>query len=46
MVVLYHASHYLDVIRGDISFRGLSALGLFGVAIFFAISGYLMATLD
>jgi peptidoglycan/LPS O-acetylase OafA/YrhL len=45
MVVLYHAGHYLDLYRGDASLKGWDALGLYGVSIFFAISGYLMATL-
>jgi exopolysaccharide production protein ExoZ len=45
MVVLYHAGHYLDVYRGDGSLAGWNALGLYGVSIFFAISGYLMAML-
>ena len=45
MVVLYHAGHYLDVYRGDASLAGWDALGLYGVSIFFAISGFLMATL-
>jgi peptidoglycan/LPS O-acetylase OafA/YrhL len=45
MVVLYHAGHYLDVYRGDASLKRWDALGLYGVSIFFAISGFLMATL-
>jgi exopolysaccharide production protein ExoZ len=45
MVVVYHASHYLGVYRGVPPLPRLSGLGLYGVSIFFAISGYLMATL-
>jgi peptidoglycan/LPS O-acetylase OafA/YrhL len=45
MVVVYHASHYLAVYRGAPPVPRLSGLGLYGVSIFFAISGYLMATL-
>src|SRR5829696_8677833 len=45
MVVVYHASHYLAVYRGVPALPRLSGLGLYGVSIFFAISGYLMATL-
>lgn len=45
MVVLYHAGHYLALYRGDEALKGWDALGLYGVAIFFAISGFLMATL-
>jgi peptidoglycan/LPS O-acetylase OafA/YrhL len=45
MVVLYHAGHYLALYRGDDALKGWDALGLYGVAIFFAISGFLMATL-
>src|SRR4051794_4095112 len=45
MVVVYHASHYLAVYRGVPPLPRLSGLGLYGVSIFFAISGYLMATL-
>ena len=44
-VVLYHASVYLDRFVGDDRFLRLfdGRFGLLGVAIFFAISGYLMA---
>src|SRR5918911_1462736 len=45
MVVLYHAGHYLALYRGDDALKGWDALGLYGVAIFFAISGFLMASL-
>lgn len=45
MVVLYHTSHYLAVARGGPAMPGSPLLGLYGVSIFFAISGYLMATL-
>lgn len=44
-VLLYHASVYLHQIVGDSSFLRVfdGRFGLIGVAIFFAISGYLMA---
>lgn len=44
-VVLYHCSEYLDALRGDSRFLSVFSgfFGGFGVAIFFAISGYLMA---
>jgi peptidoglycan/LPS O-acetylase OafA/YrhL len=45
MIVLYHAGHYLALYRGDDALKGWDALGLYGVAVFFAISGFLMATL-
>jgi peptidoglycan/LPS O-acetylase OafA/YrhL len=46
-VLFYHASIYLKRLRGDASFLTLfdGRFGLFGVAIFFAISGTLMAKL-
>jgi exopolysaccharide production protein ExoZ len=46
-VVVYHASFYLEKQRGDASFHNLvdGRFGLFGVSIFFAISGFLMARL-
>ena len=46
-VVAYHASHYVMAWRGDGRFLDVfgSALGAYGVAIFFALSGYLMAHL-
>jgi len=45
MVLVYHASHYLAVERGEGGMAALfgGELGLLGVAIFFAISGALMA---
>ncbi|WP_062016430.1 acyltransferase [Aureimonas sp. AU4] len=45
MVLLYHASHYLAAERGDGSMAAIfgGEFGLLGVAIFFAISGALMA---
>jgi peptidoglycan/LPS O-acetylase OafA/YrhL len=44
-VVLYHASHYLAELRGDNRFLTVFSgfFGGYGVAIFFALSGYLMA---
>lgn len=44
-VVLYHCSEYLSVYRGDHRFLSIFGgfLGAYGVAIFFAISGYLIA---
>lgn len=44
-VLLYHASHYLAVFRGDKRFLDVFSgiLGGYGVAVFFALSGYLMA---
>ncbi|WP_156421484.1 acyltransferase family protein [Aureimonas sp. AU40] len=44
-VLLYHASVYLDQITGESAFLRVfdGRFGLIGVAIFFAISGYLMA---
>lgn len=44
-VVLYHASVYLGQVLGDNAFLRVfdGRFGLIGVAIFFAISGYLMA---
>lgn len=46
-VVLYHASHYLNDLRGDGRLLDVfgGAWGAYGVAIFFALSGYLMAEL-
>jgi exopolysaccharide production protein ExoZ len=46
-VVVYHASFYLEKQRGNASFHDLfdGRFGLFGVSIFFAISGLLMARL-
>jgi exopolysaccharide production protein ExoZ len=47
MVLLYHASHYLAAERGDATMSAIfgGTFGLLGVAIFFAISGALMAEL-
>jgi exopolysaccharide production protein ExoZ len=45
MVAVYHASHYLAAARGGTILPGLQLLGLYGVSIFFAISGSLMAML-
>ena len=45
MVAVYHAGHYLEVDRGDPALAGAGVLGLYGVSIFFAISGYLMAAI-
>lgn len=45
MVTAYHVSHFISEYRGAKPFLGWDALGLYGVSIFFAISGYLMATL-
>ena len=45
MVAAYHTSHYLNFHRAMDPLMGWHELGLFGVSIFFAISGYLMATL-
>lgn len=45
MVAVYHASHYLAAARGGTVFAGAPRLGEYGVAIFFAISGSLMAML-
>jgi exopolysaccharide production protein ExoZ len=45
MVAAYHTSHYLKHHRAMDPLMGWHELGLFGVSIFFAISGYLMATL-
>jgi exopolysaccharide production protein ExoZ len=44
-VVLYHASHYLAAFRGDKRFLEVFSgfFGSYGVAVFFALSGYLMA---
>ncbi len=44
-VLLYHASHYLAELRGDGSFLAIFGgfFGAYGVALFFALSGYLMA---
>lgn len=44
-VVLYHCSEYLSAYRGDDRFLSIFSgfFGAFGVAIFFAISGYLIA---
>lgn len=44
-VVLYHASHYLSEFRGDSRFLTVFSgfFGGYGVAVFFALSGYLMA---
>jgi peptidoglycan/LPS O-acetylase OafA/YrhL len=46
-VVLYHGAHYLDDLRGDGRFLHIFSgfLGGYGVAVFFALSGYLMAEL-
>ena len=46
MVAAYHTSHYLNFHRAMDPLMGWHELGLFGVSIFFAISGYLMATLS
>ena len=47
LVVAYHASYYLMAWRGDDRFLGVfgGVFGSYGVAIFFALSGYLMADL-
>ena len=45
MVAVYHASHYLVAARGGAMVPGSELLGLYGVSIFFAISGALMAVL-
>ncbi len=47
LVVAYHASYYVMAWRGDGRFLDVfgGAIGGFGVAIFFALSGYLMAHL-
>lgn len=47
MVVGYHASHYLAYFRKPAGPINLweSSLGMWGVALFFALSGYLMARL-
>ncbi|PZO01544.1 MAG: hypothetical protein DCF30_07290 [Hyphomicrobiales bacterium] len=47
LVVAYHASHYVKAWRGDGRFLDVfsGAFGSYGVAIFFALSGYLMAHL-
>ncbi len=44
-VVLYHVSHYLHELRGDGRFLSIFGgfFGAYGVALFFALSGYLMA---
>ncbi len=44
-VVLYHASTYLKDLRGEVRFSAVfgDVFGAGGVAIFFALSGYLMA---
>lgn len=44
-VVLYHCSEYLSAYRGDDRFLAIFGgfFGAYGVAIFFAISGYLIA---
>ena len=44
-VVLYHCSEYLRAYRGDDRFLSIFGgfFGAFGVAVFFAISGYLIA---
>jgi exopolysaccharide production protein ExoZ len=46
-VVLYHASFYLNGFRGDPRFLAVFGgfFGAYGVAVFFALSGYLMAEL-
>jgi peptidoglycan/LPS O-acetylase OafA/YrhL len=46
-VLLYHASYYLSAIDGHPYFLRIFTgwFGNFGVTLFFAISGYLMATL-
>lgn len=44
-VVLYHCSEYLSALKGDDRFLSVFSgfFGAYGVAIFFAISGYLIA---
>jgi peptidoglycan/LPS O-acetylase OafA/YrhL len=44
-VVVFHASYYLEMVRGEASYHAFfgTNLGKFGVTLFFAISGYLMA---
>ncbi|ACB95227.1 acyltransferase family protein [Beijerinckia indica] len=46
-VMLYHASYYLNSMRGNSSFLAVfgGEFGGFGVSLFFAISGFLMASL-
>lgn len=46
-VMLYHSSEYINRIMGEAGFRPYltPVFGLIGVAIFFAVSGYLMAGL-
>lgn len=46
-VLLFHAGHWYSVAYGDAFYKNLfpGFYGLYGVAIFFAISGYLMADL-
>jgi peptidoglycan/LPS O-acetylase OafA/YrhL len=48
LVLLYHCSEYLDQLRGDAGFVQVfsSFLGAYGVAVFFVLSGYLMARLS
>ncbi|OYW58974.1 MAG: hypothetical protein B7Z40_22265 [Bosea sp. 12-68-7] len=45
LVLLFHAAYYLAHFRGDARFTTVFSgfLGTYGVAIFFALSGYLMA---
>ena len=42
MVAIYHASHYANAIRGDAAFEGWNVLGLYGVSVFFVISGFVI----
>ncbi len=44
-MLLYHASHYLAELKGDGRFLAIFGgfFGAYGVALFFALSGYLMA---
>lgn len=45
LVLLYHAAFYIGYLRGDQTFAVIfpGYLGTYGVAVFFALSGYLMA---
>ncbi len=45
LVLLYHAAYYIGYLRGDQSLAAVfpGYLGTYGVALFFVLSGYLMA---
>lgn len=47
-VLLFHCADYLNQVRSDPSFLGIFSpyIGMYGVAIFFVLSGYLMSRLS